>query len=71
MFGIEHRNNDLFRNTILGKFKPVTGGFVTDNSSIYLYTGVEAIWNWPIKSFKPSFTPGFYEAGDGKDLGST
>ena len=54
LFGIEHRNNDLFRNTILGKFAPITGGFVTDNSSIYLYTGVEAIYDLGPLSFKPS-----------------
>ena len=70
LFGIEHRNNDLFRNTILGKFAPITGGFITDNSSIFLYTGVEAIYDIGPLSFKPSFSPGFYEAGDGKDLGS-
>ena len=29
MFGVEHRNSDLFRNTILGKFSPLTGAFVT------------------------------------------
>ena len=70
LFGVEHRNNNLFRNTFLGKFAPVTGGFITDNSSIYLYTGVEAIYDLGPLSFKPSFSPGFYEAGDGKDLGS-
>ena len=41
LFGIEHKNPNLFRDTFLGKFKPVTGGFVTGNSSIYLYTGIE------------------------------
>ena len=59
LFGIEHRNNDLFRNTILGKFAPITGGFITDNSSIFLYTGVEAIYDIGPLSFKPSFSPGF------------
>ena len=41
LFGIEHKNPDLFRDTLLGKFKPVTGAFITGNSSVYLYTGVE------------------------------
>ena len=41
LLGIEHKNSDLFRDTFLGKFKPVTGGFVTGNNSVYLYTGVE------------------------------
>ena len=70
LFGIEHKNPDLFRDTIIGKFKPVTGGFITGDSSVYLYTGIEAQYGiGPIKIL-PSFTPGYYEKGDGKDLGS-
>ena len=41
LFGIEHKNLNLFRDTFLGKFKPVSGGFMTGDSSIYLYTGIE------------------------------
>ena len=41
LFGIEHKNPDLFRDTFLGKFKPITGGFITGDSSVYLYTGIE------------------------------
>ena len=69
LFGIEHKNPNLFRDTFLGKFKPVSGGFVTGDSSIYLYTGSE--WQYWIGSLKilPSFAPGYYEKGDGKDLG--
>ncbi len=70
LFGIEHKNPDLFRDTLLGKFKPVTGAFVTGKSSVYFYTGVEGQYDiGPIKIL-PSFTPGYYEKGDGKDLGS-
>tara|TARA_B100000886_G_scaffold93242_1_gene61624 strand:+ start:2540 stop:3043 length:504 start_codon:yes stop_codon:yes gene_type:complete len=70
LFGIEHKNPDLFRDTFLGKFKPVTGAFVTGKSSVYFYTGVEGQYDMgPIKIL-PSFTPGYYEKGDGKDLGS-
>ena len=29
LFGIEHRNPNLFRNTFLGKFSPVSGGSVS------------------------------------------
>ena len=36
LFGIEHKNPNLFRDTFLGKFKPVTGGFITGDSSVYL-----------------------------------
>ena len=71
LIGIEHRNTDLFRNTFLGKFAPVTGAFVTGKDSLYFYTGVEGQYDvGPIK-ISPSFTPGYYEKGSGKDLGST
>lgn len=70
LIGIEHRNTDLFRNTLLGKFAPVTGAFVTGKDSLYFYTGVEGQYDvGPIK-ISPSFTPGYYEKGSGKDLGS-
>ena len=29
LFGFEHKNPNLFRDTFLGKFKPVTGAFMT------------------------------------------
>ena len=70
LFGIEHKNPDLFRDTFLGKFKPITGGFITGNSSVYLYTGVEGQYGVGPLRILPSFTPGYYEKGDGKDLGS-
>ena len=70
LFGIEHKNPELFRDTILGKFQPITGAFVTGNNSFYLYTGVEGQYGiGPIKIL-PSFSPGYYEKGDGKNLGS-
>ena len=34
LFGVEHKNEKLFRNTYLGQFKPITGGFITGDSSI-------------------------------------
>ena len=67
LFGIEHKNPNLFRDTFLGEFKPVTGGFITGNSSIYLYTGIEAQYGIGPLKILPSFTPGYYEKGDGKD----
>ena len=70
LFGIEHKNPNLFRDTFLGKFKPVTGAFMTGKSSVYLYTGVEAQYGIGPLKILPSFAPGYYEKGDGKDLGS-
>ena len=69
LYGFEHNNPILFRETFIGKFSPITGGFVTDKSSIYLYTGVQAEYEVGPLNIVPSFAPGYYEAGDGKDLG--
>tara|TARA_B110001452_G_C14948174_1_gene331640 strand:+ start:82 stop:600 length:519 start_codon:yes stop_codon:yes gene_type:complete len=69
LMGFEHKNINLFRNTILGKFRPVSGGFVSGKSSIYLYTGVEAEYGIGALKIKPSFSPGYYEKGNGKNLG--
>jgi lipid A 3-O-deacylase len=70
LVGLEHKNKNLFRNTWIGRFSPTTGAFLTKKSSIYLYTGIEADYNLgPIK-ISPSFAPGYYEAGNGKNLGS-
>ena len=69
LYGFEHNNPLLFRDTFVGKFSPVTGGFVTDKSSIYLYTGVQAEYELGPLNIIPSFAPGYYEEGDGKDLG--
>ena len=70
LFGIEHKNPELFRDTFLGKFSPVSGGFLTGKNSVYLYTGVEGQYDIGPLKILPSFTPGFYEKGSGKDLGS-
>ena len=69
LFGIQHQNENLERETFLGKLSPITGAFVTENSAAYVYTGVE--WNFDLGgiNFTPSFTPGLYSEGDGKDLG--
>tara|TARA_B100001057_G_scaffold307332_1_gene307428 strand:+ start:3231 stop:3731 length:501 start_codon:yes stop_codon:yes gene_type:complete len=70
LIGIEHRNTDLFRKTFLGKLAPVSGAFVTGKDALYFYTGVEGQYNLGPMNVSPSFTPGYYEKGSGKDLGS-
>ncbi len=70
LFGIEHRNPNLFRNSFLGKIAPVSGAFVTAKNSLYFYTGVEGQYSLGPMNISPSFTPGYYEKGNGKDLGS-
>ena len=61
LIGIEHKNPDLFRDTLLGKFKPVSGAFITGNSSVYLYTGIEGQYGLGPLKILPSFTPGYYD----------
>ena len=70
LVGFQHQNKNLNRDTFLGNVSPITGGFVTENSAAYFYTGIE--WNVDMGSltFTPSFAPGYYSFGDGKDLGS-
>ena len=70
LYGIEHNNPILFRDTFVGKFSPITGGFITDKNSIYLYTGVQAQYEVGQLNIIPSFAPGYYDPGDGKKLGS-
>ena len=69
LFGFQHQNESLQRNTFLGNISPITGGFLTENSAAYIYSGIE--WNIDMGSleFTPSFAPGLYHKGDGKDLG--
>jgi lipid A 3-O-deacylase len=69
LFGIQHQNEMLTRDSFLGNISPITGGFITENSAAYIYSGIE--WNIDMGSFEftPSFTPGLYHEGDGKDLG--
>ena len=70
LIGFQHQNENLERDTFLGNVSPITGGFITENSAAYIYTGIE--WNVDMGnklSFTPSFTPGLYHEGDGKDLG--
>jgi len=67
LIGVEHRNTDLFRNTFLGKLAPVSGAFVTGKNSLYLYTGIEGQYSLGPINISPSFTPGYYDKGNGKD----
>src|SRR5210317_629170 len=69
LVGFQHQNENLYRDTLIGNVSPVTGGFITENSAAYVYTGIE--WNVEMGklTFTPSFAPGLYHEGDGKDLG--
>ena len=69
LLGYQHQNQTLEINTFLGNISPIIGGFITENSAAYIYSGIE--WNIDLGSFvfTPSFAPGLYNEGNGKDLG--
>ena len=69
LFGIQHQNESLFRDSYLGTISPVTGAMITVDNSSYFYTGVQAQYKVGKLNIVPSFTPGIYSEGDGKDLG--
>ena len=69
LIGFQHQNEDLNRNTFLGNLSPITGALITSDNAAYIYTGVQAQYKIGAINFTPSFTPGLYHEGDGKDLG--
>jgi hypothetical protein len=42
---------------------------ITTDNAVYFYTGIQAQYKIGKVNLTPSFTPGIYEQGDGKDLG--
>ena len=69
LIGFQHLNEDLNRNTFLGNLSPITGAMITADNASYFYTGVQANYKLGGLNFSPSFSPGYYNEGDGKDLG--
>ena len=69
IIGFQHQNENLVRETFLGTLSPVTGALITQDSATYFYTGVQAMYKVGNINITPSFTPGIYNQGDGKDLG--
>ena len=69
LVGLQHQNEELNRDTFLGNLSPVTGALITGDNASYIYTGVQAQYKMGSINFTPSFTPGLYHEGDGKDLG--
>ena len=69
LIGFQHQNENLNRDTFLGNLSPIKGALVTADSAGYIYTGVQAQYKLGVLNFTPSFTPGLYFEGDGKDLG--
>ena len=70
LLGFQHQNEELNRDTFLGNLSPITGAMITVDNASYVYTGVQANYKIGSLNFTPSFAPGLYHKGDGKDLGS-
>ena len=69
LVGFQHQNEDLNRDTFLGNLSPITGAMLTSDNASYFYTGVQAQYKIGLLNFTPSFAPGYYNEGNGKDLG--
>ena len=69
LFGIQHQNENLTRNSFLGTISPITGFILTENNAQYFYSGIQAQYKIGKLNVVPSFTPGLYGKGNGKDLG--
>ena len=69
LIGFQHQNENLNRDTFLGNLSPITGAFITADNAGYVYTGVQAQYKIGALNITPSFMPGLYYQGDGKDLG--
>ena len=69
LIGFQHQNENLNRDTFLGNLSPITGAMITADNATYFYTGVQAQYKIGALNFTPSFAPGYYNEGDGKDLG--
>ena len=69
LIGLQHQNDELFIQTENSKFSPITGAFITSKNAFYIYTGVQAEYRFGSLVITPSFAPGYYGEGNGKDLG--
>ena len=69
LVGVQHQNEDLNRDTFFGNLSPITGAMITADNATYFYTGIQAHYKIGALNFTPSFAPGYYNEGDGKDLG--
>ena len=69
LIGLQHQNENLNKDTFLGNLSPITGALITADHATYFYTGIQANYKLGAMNFTPSFTPGYYNQGDGKDLG--
>ena len=65
-YGFTENNID----TSIGQIKPLVGAFITEDNASMAYAGAKIDYKLGAFMITPSFTPGFYSKGDGKDLGN-
>jgi len=68
LYGIQYINLNTSYDSFLGKLNPISGFFITVDNAKYIYTGLQTTFSRGSLNFTPSFTPGLYDKGNGKDL---
>ena len=68
LYGVQYINLNSHYDSFLGKLHPVTGFFLTVDNAKYIYTGFQTTYDKGSFNITPSFTPGLYDKGNGKDL---
>ena len=61
LLGLQHQNEELFRDSFLGKLSPITGGFFTEKSSFYLYSGIQAEYELGFLTHHSQFCTGLLQ----------
>ena len=68
LYGVQYINLNNHYDSFLGKLYPVTGFFLTVDNAKYVYKGFQTTYDKGSFNITPSFTPGLYDKGNGKDL---
>ena len=68
LYGVQYINLNNHYDSFLGKLYPVTGFFLTVDNAKYIYKGFQTTYDKGSFNITPSFTPGLYDKGNGKDL---
>jgi lipid A 3-O-deacylase len=67
--GAGELNLEYVGSSVYKAARPIVGASVTSDKATYLYAGVAFDFGKNGYYFMPSFAPGYYSKGDGKDLG--
>ena len=54
IFGFQHQNENLFRDSFLGTISPITGAMITADNAGYVYTGIQAQYKIGNLNFTPT-----------------